>query len=313
MSTVTIPAVVPSPHDDALQLYRAFKGLGCDTSTVINILSHRNASQRSLIQEEYTNMYNDDLNKKLASELHHNTKRAVLQWMPEPVLKDATIIRQSIGGGLIDHKDLRAATEIICSRTPSQLRKIKTIYSVAFGDRLDQELEISTSGNHKKLLIAYVNTTRYEGPEIDLVLVESDAKSLAKGSDESTFINIFSDRSSAHLVALAIAFQNNYGKPFERRIKKATSGHFQYALLSIIRCAENSSKYFAKVLRRAMKGIGTDDTTLIRVVVTRVELDMQEIKAEYKSKYGKTLNDAVHSETSGSYRNFLLSLLGPNI
>jgi len=61
-----------------------------------------------------------------------------------------------------------------------------------------------------------------------------------------------------------------------------------------------------------MKGLGTDDTKLIRVIVTRAEIDLQYIKAEYLKKYKKTLNDAVHSETSGHYRAFLLSLLGPN-
>lgn len=60
-----------------------------------------------------------------------------------------------------------------------------------------------------------------------------------------------------------------------------------------------------------MKGLGTDDTTLIRVIVTRTEIDMQYIKAEYVKKYKKALTDAVHSETSGHYRTFLLSLLGP--
>ena len=67
-----------------------------------------------------------------------------------------------------------------------------------------------------------------------------------------------------------------------------------------------------QVLRKAMKGLGTNDTTLIRVIVTRTEIDLQYIKAEYLKKYKKTLNDAVHSETSGHYRAFLLSLLGPN-
>ena len=61
-----------------------------------------------------------------------------------------------------------------------------------------------------------------------------------------------------------------------------------------------------------MKGLGTNDTTLITTIVTRAEIDMEYIKAEYRRKYGKTLNDAVHSETSGNYRAFLLSLLGPN-
>lgn len=67
-----------------------------------------------------------------------------------------------------------------------------------------------------------------------------------------------------------------------------------------------------QVLHKAMKGMGTDDSTLIRVIVSRAEIDMQYIKAEYHKKYKKTLNKAVHSETSGSYRDFLLSLLGPD-
>lgn len=65
------------------------------------------------------------------------------------------------------------------------------------------------------------------------------------------------------------------------------------------------------MLHKAMKGMGTDDTTLTRVIVTRAEIDLQYIKAEYQKKYGKSLNDAVQSETSSHYRTFLLSLLGP--
>lgn len=60
-----------------------------------------------------------------------------------------------------------------------------------------------------------------------------------------------------------------------------------------------------------MKGLGTNESTLTRVIVTRAEIDMQYIKAEYHKKYGKSLNDAVHSETSRHYRMFLLELLGP--
>ena len=77
----------------------------------------------------------------------------------------------------------------------------------------------------------------------------------------------------------------------------------------------DKSYHFTKtlqVLHKAMKGMGTNDTALIRVIVTRTEIDMHYIKAEYLKKYKKTLNDAVHSETSGHYRAFLLALLGPN-
>lgn len=38
-----------------------------------------------------------------------------------------------------------------------------------------------------------------------------------------------------------------------------------------------------------MKGIGTDEDTLTRVMVSRCEIDMEQIKRAFKDKYGKTL------------------------
>lgn len=44
-------------------------GFGCDTSAVINILAHRDAAQRALIQQEYRTMYSEDLSHRISSEL----------------------------------------------------------------------------------------------------------------------------------------------------------------------------------------------------------------------------------------------------
>ncbi|KAL2545768.1 Annexin D5 [Forsythia ovata] len=275
MATLSIPPVLTSPRDDAVQLYKAFKGFGCDTATVINILAHRDATQRALIEQEYRAMYSEELKKRLASELSGDVKRAVLLWMPDPASRDATTVRNALSGDVID---IKAATE---------------------------------------LLLAYISVMRYEGPEVDRIMTEADAKSLYKagekklGTDEKTFIRIFSERSRPQLAAISSAYHSMYGSSLKKAVKSETSGHFEFALLTILRCAENPGKYFAKVLHNAMKGIGTDDSTLTRVIVTRAEIDTQYIKAEYEKKYRKSLNDAVHSETSSHFRTFLLSLLGP--
>ncbi|KHG29092.1 Annexin D5 -like protein [Gossypium arboreum] len=295
MSTLSLSPVLTSPRDDAIQLYRAFKGLGCDTAAVVNILAHRDATQRSLIQHEYSAMYSEDLLKRLVSELRGKL---------EALLPDLT--------------NLDAATEVICSRTPSQIQLIKQNYQAKFGVFLEQDIERHTSGDHKKLLLAYVSTSRYEGLEVDREMAMKDAKALYKagekrlGTDEKTFIRIFSERSRAQLAAISAAYHDMYGGSLKKAVKSETSGKFERGLLTILQCSENPAKYFAKALHKAMKGLGTDDTTLIRIIVTRTEIDMQYIKAEYLRKYKKTLNDAVHSDTSGHYRTFLLSLLGPN-
>lgn len=313
MATLSVPPVLTSPRDDAMHLYRAFKGFGCDTAAVVGILAHRDATQRALIAQEYRTMYSEDINDRLASELSGDVKRAVLLWMPDPVGRDATIVRKALTGDVID---LKAATEVICSRTSPQLQLLKQIYHARFHTYVEHDLEYQATGDLQKLLLAYVSTARYDGPEVDRARVEHDAKSLFKagekklGTDEKTFVHIFSERSRAHLAAVASAYHSMYGNSLKKAVKTETSGNFEFALLTILQCAENPGKYFAKVLHKAMKGMGTDDSTLIRVIVTRAEIDMQYIKAEYEKKYGKSLNDEVHSETSSHYRMFLLSLLG---
>ncbi|KAF3438307.1 hypothetical protein FNV43_RR21069 [Rhamnella rubrinervis] len=315
MSTLCVPPVPTNPSNDAIQLHRAFKGFGCDTEEVINILAHRDATQRALIQQEYRRMYSEDLPKRLIKELSGKLETAVLLWMNDPAGRDALIVKQGLSS---ESLNLEAATEVICSRTPSQIQHFKQIYHARFGVYLEHDIEQHTSGDHKKLLLAYVSKQRYEGLEVDREMAAKDAKALYKagekklGTDEKTFVEIFSERSRAHLAAVSSAYHDMYGHALEKAVKKETSGLFKQALLTIIRSSENPAKYFAKVLYKAMKGLGTNDNTLIRVIVTRAEIDMEYIKAEYRKKYKKTLNDAVRSETSGHYRTFLLSLLGPN-
>ncbi|KAD4384201.1 hypothetical protein E3N88_24369 [Mikania micrantha] len=315
MATLTVPSSLVSPQEDAIQLYKAFKGFGSDNAAVIGILAHRDATQRAYIQQEYRTMYSEDILKRLSSELSGKLETAVLLWMHDPAGRDATILRDALTTGFIN---LEAVSEIICSRTSSQLQMLKQIYHSNFGTYLEHDIERQAFGDHQKILLACLSKSRYEGMEVDREMAAKDAKALYKagekklGTNEKVFVQIFSERSRAHLTAIITCYHDMYGGSLKKAIKKETSGLFEHALLTILQCAENPAKYFAKVLYKAMKGLGTDDTTLIRVIVTRTEIDMQYIKAEYHKKYKKSLNDAVQSETSGHYQSFLLSLLGPN-
>lgn len=60
-----------------------------------------------------------------------------------------------------------------------------------------------------------------------------------------------------------------------------------------VECVENPAAWFAGRLRAAMQGLGTDDRTLIRIVVTRAEHDLGAVKREYERLYDKTLESEV--------------------
>lgn len=65
-----------------------------------------------------------------------------------------------------------------------------------------------------------------------------------------------------------------------------------------------------KVLRQAIKRAGTDEDALTRVIVTRAERDLKDIKELYYKKNSVHLEHAVAKETSGDYKAFLVTLLG---
>lgn len=124
-------------------------GFGCDTSAVINILAHRDATQRAYLQQEYRATYSEDLLKRLSSELSGKFENAILLWMHDPATRDAIILKQT----LTVSKNLEATTEVICSRTPSQLQYLRQIYHTRFGVYLDHDIERNASGDHKKVQI----------------------------------------------------------------------------------------------------------------------------------------------------------------
>ena len=65
-----------------------------------------------------------------------------------------------------------------------------------------------------------------------------------------------------------------------------------------------------QVVRNSINRVGTEEDALSRVIVTRAEKDLKEMKDVYLEKNGRSLDDAVASETTGDYKAFLLTLLG---
>lgn len=60
-----------------------------------------------------------------------------------------------------------------------------------------------------------------------------------------------------------------------------------------MKCVKNRAGFFAEQLYKSMKGLGTDDDRLIRLVVTRCEVDMGEIKQVFGQQYNESLEDFI--------------------
>lgn len=56
-----------------------------------------------------------------------------------------------------------------------------------------------------------------------------------------------------------------------------------------MQCTSNKAEFFASRLHKSMAGLGTNDNQLIRLIVTRCEIDLNDIKSAFEQKYGKSL------------------------
>ncbi|KAI4385241.1 hypothetical protein MLD38_003292 [Melastoma candidum] len=312
MATVTVPTVVPSPAEDADELRKAFAGWGTNEDLIISILAHRNAAQRRSIRQAYVDAYGEDLLKDLNKELTSDFERCVLLWTLDPAERDAYLACEATKRFSSNNCIL---TEIVCTRSSLELFAIRQAYHARYKKSLEEDVAAHTAGDFRKLLVPLVSSFRYEGPEVNTTLAKSEAKILhekisEKAYNDEEFIRIITTRSKAQLNATLNHYNDEFGQPINKDLKADPNDEYLKLVRATIKCLTVPVKHFEKVLRLAIVKLGTDKSALTRVVVTRAEIDMIQIKEQYHKRNSKPLDHAIAGDTSGDYRKMLLALLG---
>ena len=100
------------------------------------------------------------------------------------------------------------------------------------------------------------------------------------------------------------------GKDIEQSIKSETGGDLEKALIAIVQSIRDRGAYFARQINHCVKLPGTKEKDLIRIIVSRCEVDMGDIKKDYKDLFGKSLYEVLKSELRGDFEDIVLKLVG---
>ncbi|KAK8505732.1 hypothetical protein V6N12_024715 [Hibiscus sabdariffa] len=315
MATIAVPNQV-SIAADAEALYKACKGWGTDEKAIIQVLGRRNEGQRRLIRFAYQGLYKEDLVRRLDKELTESS------------------VSLDIGSG-----------RSRCSVSPFGAKEIERPTPGAGRNLVHQILRgalVYKKSLSRSLLIGLVSAIRYEGEEINKTLAKSEAKVLHeaikdKELNNDEVIRILTTRSKLQLQLIFNVYREEQGTSitkvpesfqylsenklcildqpflFLQNLPNKSKDEFLATLRITVRCLKDLKKYFEKVLRNSMQRLGTDEDALTRVIVTRAEKDLKEIKELYYKRNSVRLDEAVDKDTRGDYKDMLLTLLGNEV
>ncbi|CAF0859870.1 unnamed protein product [Adineta ricciae] len=327
------PAPTFNVEADCQALAGAMRGAGTNERALIDIIANRSNAQRQQIKTQYKSMYGVDLIKQLGGELSGHFKETITALFDSPANFDAWSLHEAF-------RRCKEGTlrEILLTRTNSEIREIveALVHTSVFLDMnsvqegirkgprytefVDDWLMIAIhpfKANRDELTPQQIQQARQSGIEsvIDRNRARQDADDLYKagaakwGTDERTFNAIFSQRSYYQLRAIFEEYQKKYRQDMAQVIRSEFSGNAKDAYLVLIACIRDRPTFFAERIHQAVEGLGTRDSTLIRVIVTRSEIDLAQVKQRYQQMYNRSLAQDISGDTSGDYKRLLLSIV----
>uniref|UniRef100_A0A3Q3VZI4 Annexin n=1 Tax=Mola mola TaxID=94237 RepID=A0A3Q3VZI4_MOLML len=141
-------------------------------------------------------------------------------------------------------------------------------------------------------------------PERDATRIETAIKT--KGVDEQTIIDVLTKRTYSQRREIAFSYERRAKKDMITALKGALSGSLETVILGLMK---STAQYDSSEIRGSIKGLGTDEETLIEILCSRSTNELVTIKKVYSELFKKELEKDVAGDTSGNFAKLLLALV----
>ena len=292
---------------DAEIIHKAIAGLGTDEKALIEVIGRRPNWHMQKIRQEYENLYQKDLLKQVESDVSYNFKTLLIGLIRSRSEYRAEEIYKACKGLGTDEWSL---IDFIIATDDHSIDEFKDFFRKKYETSIVDFIKGDTTGDFEKILVATLLANRETKVEHDKI--DSDVEKLYKagegkwGTDEKTFIEILTHRSFEHLVLVAEKYKQKYNNTLAHAIKSEISGWFETALLT---CIELPQVHWAKRVHQAISGLGTNDHILVTCFSQCSKPFLQEVKKEYKKLYSVSIEEDIKGDTSGFYKELLVTLL----
>ncbi|KAG5449895.1 Annexin B11 [Clonorchis sinensis] len=254
---------------DCIALREAMKGIGTDENAIIEILGHRNTEQRLKIRDHYKTMYGKDLIEKLKGELTGNFEKLVVMLLTDgPTIKAKALYDAMKGAGTKES----VIIEILCTASNDEIAAIKQAYET-FNFRRSWAL---------------TNRCLFDSSPAEASGTSRLSQKLMKRCN-TLFIRLLKDLRQSSTDYSFLGADQTTGHSLMDAIDSETSGDFRDALMLTLSACILRLRAYSDLLACSMAGLGTNDSSLMRIIVTRCEIDLKDISRQFEADQGKSL------------------------
>ncbi|XP_060761226.1 annexin A2 isoform X2 [Neoarius graeffei] len=294
------------PNLDAHQIYTALDKKNADVMTLIKILTNRTNAQRQSIASAFRNHTQKDLSTALKKALSGAVQDLLLALMMTPARFDAHRLQQSMEGLGTDEE---ALLEVLCTRSPDQLRDITIAYHEAYSHFLENDLISETSKEFTNLVLAILKKETSTPGKINYELIDQDVKQLrdaviGKKPNPEPWIQILTSRNSDHLNRVLSRLENQKGEAVDKTIQNNFSGDFRLGLRILVQTIQNTPLFLAQRLHTCMK----KNAVVRGIMVGRSEEDLLWVRVEFRKLTNLSLYSTIQKEFKGELQLALLGL-----
>eukprot|EP00026_Physarum_polycephalum_P010976 Phypoly_transcript_11165.p1 GENE.Phypoly_transcript_11165~~Phypoly_transcript_11165.p1 ORF type:complete len:330 (+),score=68.81 Phypoly_transcript_11165:180-1169(+) len=327
-----------SAHEDAKGVRDAIKGLGTDDAKLVGIITKRSNAHLQAVSAEYIASFGKSIIEDIKGDTSGNYRELLVSLVePRPTFIARTVHNAVKGLGTDEH----ALIDALIHTPNAELKAATEAYQKLYNKSIIEDVAGDLSGDFKHLMVGILAAARHDGTTVDGALAATDADALYKagegktGTDENAFVEIFLQRSRAHIIEINRLYAEKRGHDLIAAIDSEFSGNLRLALKGI---ATPRNEYWAKRIHSALSGLGTNDHGLIRAFVLNDRAQLKEVEAAYRSRSDRkrsghkqpeapkgkkdakpkkeapkkitgSLVDDIKGDTSGWFEKSLLSLL----
>ena len=290
----------------------ALNSFSNDENSFIKLVTNYTISQRLKLKKAYKDKFNTDILEDIKNILAEKYSDLMTALFTNAIEYDTIFLKNSLKE---NESDIETILEILSNKPIWLINKIKEKYSQKFAEDLEENIKNNiTDENIQNLILILLNSEKDDNKEFNIEESKNQAKELFEAEDEEMteiFYNIIKNSSQKELSIIVREYHKLSNKTILDFIKENIPNEIQNYVNSILFLIISPSEYFAKRIKSIIQDLNDNIKIklLIRILVGRSELDLNQIIHYYKVLFNKEIIDDIKENLNGDYQMALIELL----